>query len=167
LHGVFLAKKELAGGRLRLARSLSGFIEAADVKLAASGGVKNDHVNPSGDTAKGFGNVPFSRDEYVSGNITAFFNLDLAQIRAFGLGDTAERLLIALALYKIRRFLETGLRLRTACDLEALEVCASRPGGFRLPETRELEDALPELIAAAAAEGLFSDPPVTPVTYRK
>lgn len=64
LHGVFLAKKELAGGRLRLPRSLSAFVEAKDVKVAASGGVKNDAVNPSGDTNKGFGNVPFSRDEY-------------------------------------------------------------------------------------------------------
>src|SRR3546814_4294668 len=65
LHGVFLAKKELAGGRLRLPRALSAFIEAKDSKVAASGGVKNDAVNPSGDTAKGFGNVPFSRDEFV------------------------------------------------------------------------------------------------------
>ena len=30
LHGIFLAKKELAGGRLRLKRSLSSFIEARD-----------------------------------------------------------------------------------------------------------------------------------------
>ncbi len=69
LHGVFLAKKELAGGRLRLPRALSGFIEARDTKIAASGGVKNDSVNPSGDTSKGFGNVPFSRDEFVSADI--------------------------------------------------------------------------------------------------
>ena len=47
LHGVFLAKKQLAGGRLRVARALSAFIEADDVQVAASGGVKNDHVNPS------------------------------------------------------------------------------------------------------------------------
>src|SRR5690606_19439997 len=116
--GIFLAKKELAGGRLRLPRALSAFIEAADAKVAASGGVKNDSVNPSGDAAKGFGNVPFSRDEYVSPKITAYFNLDLAQIRAFGLGDAVEKLLIALALYKVQRFLAAGLRLRTACDLE-------------------------------------------------
>ncbi|HQU17350.1 MAG TPA: type I-U CRISPR-associated RAMP protein Csb1/Cas7u, partial [Gammaproteobacteria bacterium] len=63
LHGVFLAKKELAGGRLRLPRALSAFIEARDSKVASSGGVKNDSVNLSGDTSKGFGNVPFARDE--------------------------------------------------------------------------------------------------------
>ena len=53
LHGVFLAKKELAGGRLRLPRSLSAFIEAEGIGVAANGGVKNDSVNPSGDTSRG------------------------------------------------------------------------------------------------------------------
>ena len=48
-------------------------------------GVKNDHVNPSGDTKSGFGNVPFSRDEYIAERIDCHINLDLAQIRGFGL----------------------------------------------------------------------------------
>ena len=48
LHGVFLAKKELAGGRLRVARALSAFIEADNVRVAASGGVKNDSRQPVG-----------------------------------------------------------------------------------------------------------------------
>ena len=81
LHGVFLAKKELAGGRLRVARALSAFIEADGVRTAPSGGVKNDHVNPSGDTKKGFGNVPFVRDEFTADRNTLYVNLDLAQIR--------------------------------------------------------------------------------------
>src|SRR5680860_931398 len=134
LHGIFLAKKDLAGGRLRLPRALSSFIEAENVTVAASGGVKNDAVNPSGDTGKGFGNVPFARDEYVAPEITAYFNLDLAQIRAFGLGDMATDLLIALALFKIRRFLDVGLRLRTACDLELREMQAKRPQDFEAPD---------------------------------
>ena len=79
--------------------------------------MKNDRVNPEGDTRRGFGNVPFHRDEYC-GEITAFFVLDLALIRGFGLGEDVERLLVAVALYKIQRFLREGLRLRTACDLE-------------------------------------------------
>lgn len=52
LHGIFLAKKDLAGGRLRLPRALSGFVEAMEVKVATSGGVKNDPVNPKGDAKK-------------------------------------------------------------------------------------------------------------------
>jgi CRISPR-associated protein Csb1 len=167
LHGVFLAKKDLAGGRLRLPRSLSAFIEAEDVEVAASGGVKNDRVNPSGDTSAGFGNVPFARDEYV-GRPRAYFNLDLAQIRAFGMGDKVERLLVALALYKIARFLEHGLRLRTACDLAVegnLEV--TRPSGFAFPSLAEIEEEIPPLIGAVAKAGRFADPPVTVVTYKR
>lgn len=167
LHGVFLAKKELAGGRLRLPRALSGFIEAEDVKVAASGGVKNDQVNPSGETAKGFGNVPFARDEYVSPKITAYFNLDLAQIRAFGMGENVEKLLIALALFKIRKFLAVGLRLRTACDLDLKDLNATRPEGFTIPELSALESELPGLIKAVAQEGRFNEPPVTTITYEK
>lgn len=168
LHGVFLAKKDLAGGRLRLPRALSAFIEAEEVEIAASGGVKNDRVNPSGDTSAGFGNVPFARDEYVAPRIRAYFNLDLAQIRGLGLGDNVERLLVAMALFKIARFLEHGLRLRTACDLTlASEPLVTRPAGFALPTLEEIEQALPELIRAVAAEGRFADPAVTVVTYAR
>lgn len=164
LHGVFLAKKELAGGRLRLPRALSAFIEARDAKVASSGGVKNDAVNPKGDTAKGFGNVPFARDEFVSPDISAFFNLDLAQLRGYGFAEPVYKLLVALALYKIRAFLDTGLRLRTACDLECDTVTVKRPQGFELPDQAALAQALPDLIKAASADADFA---TTTVTYRK
>lgn len=167
LHGVFLAKKTLAGGRLRLPRVISAFIEASDVRVAASGGVKNDEVNPSGDTGTGFGNVPYARDEYVSPDIRAFFNIDLAQIRGFGLGEDVERLLVVIALFKIRRFLATGLRLRTACDLDVTEVRVTRPTEFELPSEAELASELPALIESVASSGLFADPPVTQMTYSK
>lgn len=167
LHGVFLAKKDLAGGRLRLARSLSSFIEAEDAQVAASGGVKNDSVNPRGDTAKGFGNVPFARDEWVSSHITAYFNLDLRQIRAFDLGEAVERLLVLLAFFKIQKLLAAGLRLRTACDLDVSEVQVTRPAGFDLPELDDLEREIPQMIAAVGAEGGFGESRVMTVTYKK
>ena len=162
IHGVFLAKKDLAGGRLRLPRALSGFIEAKDVKVAASGGVKNDSVNPSGEASKGFGNVPFSRDEFVSPEISAYFNLDLAQIRGYGFSEQVESLLVALALFKVRKFLESGLRLRTACDLDCQSVEVQRPNGFELPSLGDLKSALPELISGAGV-----DFQTTTVTYLK
>ena len=167
LHGVFLAKKELAGGRLRLPRSLSAFVEADGARRAVSGGVKNDTVDPKGDTAKGFGNVPFARDEWTAKTITAFFNLDLRQIRSFGLGDNVERLLVLLALFKIRRFLHEGLRFRTACDLDVVDVMTTRPDGFRLPELTEIEAELPVLIERIGGEGLFGESRVLTVTYKK
>jgi len=167
LHGVFLAKKEIAGGRMRLPRALTAFIEAENVSVAASGGVKNDAVDPSGDTAKGFGNVPFHREEFT-GNITAFFNLDLALIRGFGMGDAVEALLVALALFKIRKFLRDGLRLRTACDLEIKEggkLEVQRPMEFSMPPLTDLEKELPSLIEAAS-QG-FANPRSTELTYEE
>lgn len=154
VHGVFLAKSDLAGGRLRMERALSAFIEADGVRPAASGGVKNDHVNPSGEAAKGFGNVPFHREEFTAERITAYFNLDLAQIRGYGLGERAETLLYALSLYKIRAFLEGRLRLRTACDLaldDSRELVV-RPEGVALPSLATLAESMPRLIEACKAD---------------
>lgn len=154
LHGVFLAKPELAGGRLRVARALSGFIEATGARVAASGGVKNDHVNPSGDTKSGFGNVPFARDEFTAESIQLHVNFDLAQVRGYGLGKDSERLLILLGLHRLRKLLDGDLRLRTACDLEPVSrdrIIALRPGGFELPALNALEDALKGAIKTCGA----------------
>jgi CRISPR-associated protein Csb1 len=167
LHGVFLAKSDLAGGRLRLPRALSAFIEAQDVEVAASGGVKNDSVNPSGETASGFGNVPFARDEFTAMRIVAYFNLDLQQIRAFGLGEAVEELLVALALFKIRKLLEVGLRLRTACDLGLERIVVQRPKEWSLPDLTSLETDLPARIEAVGAAGGFGKERVLTVRYEK
>ncbi len=168
IHGVFIAKPDLAGGRMRLPRALTAFIEASQVHVAASGGVKNDRLRPDkgdeGQTAKeGFGNVPFHREEFT-GNITAYFVLDLALIRGFGLGADVENLLIAISLFKIRRFLNEGLRLRTACDLELVgDLAAKKPAGYTVPSLEEIEKALPGLIQAVNAQ--FASPAKTSVTF--
>jgi len=165
LHGVFLAKKELAGGRLRLPRALSGFVEARNASVAASGGVKKDEVNPSGDTKRGFGHVPFHRDEYT-GDITAFFNLDMAQIRGYRLGRDVEDLLTVLAIYKIMKVLNEGLRFRTACDLEIDgDILVKRPANLSLPSLKEAEEALPGLIERCKSN--FAEPVVTTVKFEE
>jgi CRISPR-associated protein Csb1 len=169
LHGVFLEK---VGGTVRLPRSLSGFIEATKVEVAAYGGVKVDRVQPGtgentpyGKAAEGYGSVPYHRDDYT-GKITAYFNVDLAQIRGWGLGPQAEQLLITLALFKILKFLKVGLRLRTACDLTVCDgIHVAAPEGFKLPSLEEVEKALPGMIKAAASA--FADPRVTKVKYQK
>lgn len=167
LHGLFLAKTELAGGRLRIERVISAFIEAENVKVAASGGVKNDQVDPSGDTAKGFGNVPFQRDEYTAGNIVAYFNIDLAQIRGYRMGPDVSRLLVLVALFKIRALLDQGLRLRTACDLEVVGTpVVKRPEGFALPSYSEIVAELPGAIAACSNK-FVGERGVTRVTFEK
>jgi CRISPR-associated protein Csb1 len=109
-------------GRLRIARALSSFIEASGVQVAASGGAKVDRVQAGKEEGKdasgGFGNIPFSRDEFVADEISLFVNLDLAQIRGYGLPKEAEHLVIVLALFKLRKLIDGDLRLRTACDLK-------------------------------------------------
>jgi len=170
LHGVFLAKGDLAGGRLRLPRTLSSFVEASNAEVVAAGGVKRDDVDPSGKilgtgAKDGFGHVPFHRDEYT-GDLRVYFNLDLSQIRGYRLGQSVESLLIAFALYKILVFLRDGLRLRTACDLEPTgPIEISRPDGFSLPDLSDLEETLPRLVQQCSEH--FASPPVTTVTYSK
>lgn len=160
IHGVFL---ETIDGRARLPRVLSSFIEASNVNIASSGGVKNDRVDPDKSIVlpqaiKGVdtknddgrqGNVPFHRDEFT-GSITAFFNIDLALIRNLELGEKMESLLIEISFFKIRKFLSAGLRLRTACDLILDEgdsgLIVKQPKGFNIPPLDELESELPKLI---------------------
>lgn len=156
IHGVFL---ESLDGRLRLPRALSAFIEASGVSVAASGGVKNDRVKATkeeGRTAsEGFGNVPFSRDEYVADRIDCHINFDLAQVRGYGLDKKAQELVILLALYRVRKLLDGDLRLRTACDLEPRDrdnLVANSPAGFKLPDHGDIEDAVVGAITACKGQ---------------
>lgn len=167
-HGVFL---ESIAGVIRYPRVLTSFIEASGIKSAASGGVKNDALQPDkreGETAKeGYGNVPFSREEFTAEKIVAYFNLDLAQIRGYGLGEARSNFLIVFALYKIRTLLDGDLRLRTACDLKRDgEPLVTAPAGFKLPGKAELEAALPGLIKAVVDVNHFAVPPKTTVEYQ-
>ncbi len=159
IHGVFLEKLD---GRLRLTRALSGFIEATKVERAESGGVKIDHVLPSPKTVglkadEGFGNVPFHRAEFTAESITAYFNLDLALIRGYRLDISAEKLLIALSLLKVQCFLENGLRLRAACDLEVIKTKITKPSdSFELPSLQDCKNECIRLINECKEKGLFS-----------
>ncbi|HNQ87696.1 MAG TPA: type I-U CRISPR-associated RAMP protein Csb1/Cas7u [Verrucomicrobiota bacterium] len=182
LHGIFIEK---VGGVVRLPRALTAFIEAARVRVAASGGVKVDRVQPSseekdtepgdkvpakyGKAEEGYGNVPYQRDEYT-GQVTAYFNLDLSLIAGFQLPPAARELLVVLALFKIQCFLETGLRLRTACDLELKPegLRVKRPANdFTWPSAGTVEARLKQLLAHEECTRLFASPRLTAVTYAK
>lgn len=169
VHGVFLEK---IAGRLRHPRALSAFIEASGVGRADSGGVKFDRALPkpkvAGVDAKGgYGNVPFHRTEFTAKSITAYFSVDLAQIRGYGLGDDATKLLISLSLWKIRQFLDSSMRLRSACELEIDEdktaggLKVKRPEQFKLPAATELTNEVKSLIAKCK----FAEKPVTELTW--
>jgi CRISPR-associated protein Csb1 len=124
LHGVFL---ERIDGRLRLPRLVSASIDAAEPEQANSGGVYRGQV-----TAKD--NIPYPRQEFTSTDIKASFIIHLGTLRSYRLGATPnppalgseqqgqwtneEAFLVLWALYKINRFLNGYLRLRTACEFE-------------------------------------------------
>jgi CRISPR-associated protein Csb1 len=129
VHGVFFARKSWPW-QPKIARAVTSFIEAYNVIPAISGGVKRDVVineAKEGLTARGYGTVPHHRVEYTAGTITAYFTVDHAQFRSYGLSEPATALLEALAEFEIGSLLDGELRLRTACDLSVLEVRGERP----------------------------------------
>lgn len=167
VHGVFLEK---IAGRLRHPRALSAFIEASGIARVDSGGVKFDRALPKPSVANvdakgGYGNVPFHRTEFTAQSITGYFSIDLAQIRGYGLGEDAYQLLVALSLWKIRQFLDSSMRLRTACELELVNetVTAKRPNGMALPTANELSAVVSALIKKCKAA--FANPVVTELTW--
>lgn len=129
VHGVFFARKNWPW-QPKIARAVTGFVEAYQTVPAVSGGVKRDVVNneaKDGATTEGYGMVPYHRVEYTAGAITAYFTIDHAQFRSYGLPEPATALLEALAEFEIGSVLDGGLRLRTACDLRVLEVRGDQP----------------------------------------
>jgi CRISPR-associated protein Csb1 len=129
VHGVFFARKAWPW-QPKIARAVTSFIEASGVRAAVSGGVKRDIVineAKGGATAEGYGTVPHHRVEYTAGKITAYFTVDHAQFRSYGLSESATALLEALADFEIGTLLDHGLRLRTRCDLDVREVRGDRP----------------------------------------
>ena len=168
LHGLFLSKSDLAGGRYKLTRALSSFIEATGVQPVISGGVKLDRLNPSGGDAgaeKGYGHIPYSRTEYSAASIKCYFSIDAALIRSYRLGDSANELVFTLALWKVQSFLARGLRLRTACDLRVKSpLAATQPEGFDIPDLASLDRDLRLTIDECRKAGLFADPPLC-LTY--
>lgn len=162
LHGVFFAESaKVWPGQPKIARAVTGSIEAHNVREVLSGGVKRDPVRHSssegGGSTEGYGSVPFYRTEFVAETIQATFVLDLAQLRSYGLPDPAGEILETVARWQIAKLLETGLRLRTACDLVPISSEIRDTAGVLLPSSTELATKLRELIEAGGPEGLFGE----------
>jgi CRISPR-associated protein Csb1 len=143
VHGVFFAQKAWPW-QPKIARALTCFIDAYDVRPAVSGGVKTDSVDPRVEegrsTAEGYGMVPHQRVEYTAQQIDAYVVVDRGQIRSYGLGAEGEQLLTALVDYELAHLFRGGsLRLRTACNLTVRDGADAALA------------AIPELDAAAAA----------------
>lgn len=153
VHGVFFAQKKWAW-QPKIARALTCFIDAFDVREAVSGGVKTDSVNPRNEdgraAAEGYGMVPHQRVEYTAQRIEAVVVIDRAQIASYGLSEACENLLLRLVDFELASlFRQGGLRLRTAC---MLEVCPDARDLERIPSLEDATAALGQAITAARPE---------------
>ncbi|WOP20063.1 type I-U CRISPR-associated RAMP protein Csb1/Cas7u [Raineyella sp. LH-20] len=147
IHGVFFARKAWPW-QPRIARAVTAFIDAYDVRAAVSGGVKTDSVEiKGGNTDTGYGMVPHQRTEYTAQDIKAFVSVDHDQIASYGLGTARTELLETLVAFQIASLFRNGLRLRTACDLEVADV-----DGADLPEVDQATSDVRAAIAACAGE---------------
>ena len=163
LHGIFLANLE--DGRIKVPRALSAFIEARGVREAVNGGVKFNRLDPTGTLRAEnydenvYGNVIFQRVEYTAETITAYFNLDLDLLRSYRLPPEATELLMLLALYKIRAFLDRSIRLRSRCHLAVVNgLKVTEPQKYEVPATVDLLKDLQTSIGKCKKH--FAEPPV-------
>ena len=118
LHGVFLEELD---GRLRLPRLLSGFIEAANPNQVNYGGVYRGEVSAKD-------NIPFSKQEFTSDDIQASFILHLSTLSGHRLTPDQTRFLILWSLYKIDTLLRRGLRLRSGCEFQKINILPTLDG---------------------------------------
>lgn len=134
LHGTFMSfspKFAVNGSPVKVTRSLSGFIEAFDVSPVEYGTQRNDRLDSRqqkddgngkksggyGTSKEGYGTLQASATLWACNSIKASFFLDIDLLRSYGLGDVFVDWAIAVALLKIWRFLDRGLRLRSKCNL--------------------------------------------------
>ncbi|HLG54746.1 MAG TPA: type I-U CRISPR-associated RAMP protein Csb1/Cas7u [Vicinamibacterales bacterium] len=138
LHGLWFNDAAFAGGKVRLTRVLSGYIEARDPSTANFGFQKRDGVSDRTDkeagqsAAEGFGSVIGPKQHFTSSEIKAYFQIDLERLRSYGLSAPQVCALVAWAIYKIRRVLVASrdgvADLRTECKFEVAQRATSTEG---------------------------------------
>ncbi len=153
IHGVFLSHKDFPG-QPKVARAITAFIEAHDVREVHGGGVKKDSVltgqTEDRGSTEGYGMVPFDRLEWTAREIVLNADIDLQQLRSYGLAEPEIDLLADLARLELRYLIEGGLRLRTACDLALATDRVVDHSGEELPSADALEDRVRRAIDGLA-----------------
>lgn len=158
LHGVWFNESSFAGGKVRITRSLSSYIEARDPSIANFGFQKRDPVSDRTDkqsgqsAAEGYGSVIGPKQHFTSPEVTAYFQIDMERLRSYGISNEKVRALTAWSMYKVRRVLTASrdgiADLRTECKFEVESVSAKmvdqttgRQEEYCFPETsKELID---------------------------
>ncbi len=172
VHGVLFAKEQI-----KITRLLTAHHEAFGAARVGRSGVKFDRL---GKTTSGQPIFP-SEDE-TAHEIRATFIIDLALLRSYGRGDKGlndakKRLLLELAVWKVKMLLGKPFRYRSGCHLACEGVewlddsdvvnppgtddasqLASRPA-LKKPDTLAVD------IRKAIEEAKFDQNPVTSVYY--
>jgi CRISPR-associated protein Csb1 len=163
VHGVFFARKAWPW-QPKLARAVTCFIDADDVRPAISGGVKTDSVSTKGgNTDTGYGMVPHQRVEYTAQQIVAYLTIDHHQVRSYGLDEAATEVVEALIGYEVSHlFAGDGMRLRTACDFKVETV-----DGGEIASSVEATDRLQTAIRSCPNLGEITDIVWTERTSKK
>ena len=116
VHGVLFPQWQI-----KITRALTAHLEAFGAGRVDRSGVKFDRL---GKTTSG--QPIFAVDEATAASIRATFVLDVSLIRSFGrrkgndtlgLSETQQSFLVALALWKIQKLLESPFRFRSGCHL--------------------------------------------------
>ena len=128
VHGVLFPQWQI-----KIARVLTAHLEAFGATRVDRSGVKFDRL---GKTTSG--QPIFAVDDAAAQEIRATFVLDLALMRSFGRADGGntrgltegqKEFLVALALWKIKRLLESPFRYRSGCHLELVSLKQGGPEG--------------------------------------
>ncbi len=149
VHGVMFAKEQI-----KISRLLTAHLEAFGASRVGRSGVKFDRL---GKTTSG--QPIFSVDEETAQDIRSTFIIDLALLRSYGRGenglnDAQKKLLLDLALWKVRQLLASPFRYRTQCFLGCESVTIESETGV-LPNANKSSDAtestvLPSLLSDIA-----------------
>lgn len=161
VHGVMFAKEQI-----KIQRFLTATHEAFGASRVGRSGVKFDRL---GKTVSG--QPIFAVDEETADEIRATFILDLAFLRSMGrdergLNDAQKKLLLGLALWKIKQLTGKPFRFRTNCFLKRsgdLEITLEGGAG---DQTAPSENALFDFDIQDLIRGCrFGYDPVTRVYY--
>jgi len=118
IHGVLFTEWQI-----KIPRALTAHLEAFGAGRVDRSGVKFDRL---GKTTSG--QPIFAVDDATAESIRATFVLDVSLIRSFGrkkddatlgLSDKQQEFLVALALWKIKKLLESPFRFRSGCHLRS------------------------------------------------
>ena len=136
--------------------------------MAASGGVKNDTVNPKGDTAKGFGNVPFARERMDRRGDHRVLQPRPAPDPRPSVWEPKSN---GCSSYSRSSRSGSSSRWDCGCAPPAISTPTESPSpgrrGFDLPALDDIESELPALIETVGSKGLFGETRVLTVRYGK